>query len=375
MTTLSTRNATLMDLAALLTEQHSRKVDVVAPAHKVRAEGGQIIVEDTETQISMEGVTTTAGIYTPTAIFDETVAGKLGIPTAYLRRCRNENTDLYDQNINGWLAEDDRSFMMRLFQSGVQGEAGVARAMLSDKYKIVDNFDVLTAALQGIKDSDLQVEIDGCDLTERRMSVRIVAPEITAMAGDLLKNYRSPFTGAAGIDNPVVQAGLVISNSETGGGAFSIVPRFRVLVCKNGMTITKDAMRAVHLGGRLDEGVIRWSDETQQKSLELVSSKTVDAIKTFLDAEYMAEVIARTTEAAAKPLAKPVDAVQAVAKKMAYTEEFTNTLLDHFIKGGDTTAGGVLHAVTSAVQTVVDPDQAQAIEEGAFRAMEFAAAH
>ena len=29
------------------------------------------------------------------------------------------------------------------------------------------------------------------------------------------------------------------------------------------MTFTRDAMREVHLGGRLAEGVIRWSADTQ----------------------------------------------------------------------------------------------------------------
>lgn len=373
MTNLTARNANLMDLAALLTDQHSRKVDVVAPASSIRAEGGQIIVDGTEAEITMDGVTPTAGIYSPTAIFDESVAGKLGIPTQYLRRTRNENVDLYDANINGWLAQDDRAFMMRMFRG--ENGVGVARAMLSDKYRIVDNFDVLTAALQALKDSDLEVDIDGCDLSERRMSVRIVAPQITVLAEELLKNYRSPFSGQSGKDLPIIQAGLVISNSETGGGAFSIVPRARVLVCKNGLTMTKDAMRSVHLGGKLDEGVIKWSDDTIQKNLELVGLKTVDAVKTFLDADYLQTLVDRTTEQAGQPLAKPVEAVQFVAKKLSYTDDFTNTLLDHFIKGGDTTAGGVLHAVTSAAQTVVDPDLAQQVEESAFRAMELAAAH
>ena len=46
----------------------------------------------------------------------------------------------------------------------------------------------------------------------------------------------------------MVFAGWVLSNSETGCGAFTITPRLVVHVCRNGMTITKDALRAVHLG-------------------------------------------------------------------------------------------------------------------------------
>ena len=56
----------------------------------------------------------------------------------------------------------------------------------------------------------------------------------------------------------MVFAGFVITNSETGCGAFSLTPRLVVQVCRNGMTITRDAMRVVHLGERLDQGVVTW---------------------------------------------------------------------------------------------------------------------
>ena len=56
-----------------------------------------------------------------------------------------------------------------------------------------------------------------------------------------------------------------------------------VQVCRNGLTITRDAMRAVHLGERLDEGVVTWSGNTQDKTLALITAKTTDAVTTFLD--------------------------------------------------------------------------------------------
>jgi len=102
-----------------------------------------------------------------------------------------------------------------------------------------------------------------------------------------LAGYRSPFTGASGADNPVVFAGFVITNSETGCGAFSLTPRLVVQVCRNGMTITRDAMRVVHLGERLDQGVVTWSDNTRDKTLALITAKTTDAVGTFLGSRYV----------------------------------------------------------------------------------------
>lgn len=63
-------------------------------------------------------------------------------------------------------------------------------------------------------------------------------------------------------------------NSETGRGAFTLLPRLVVQVCRNGMTIARGAMRAVHLGERLDEGPVTWSGNTQDKTLALRMSNT-----------------------------------------------------------------------------------------------------
>ena len=48
--------------------------------------------------------------------------------------------------------------------------------------------------------------------------------------------------------------------------------------------------------------------------------------------------------------------------------------LSHFICGGDVTAGGVMHAVTSVAQTLPDADAAHEMESAALRALDIAAA-
>lgn len=389
---VTARNATLADLAAILKDQQARKVDIVAPASALRSEEGVWQVEGADPIITAEGVTSSAGRYRPTKVADEGMAGRLGIPTGYLRRMRDERPDLYDANVNGWLHglsrrtdtpspdgryveqihdADPRSFLVRGFR--VEGEdAGVARALLSDRYRIVDHLDVLTAALDGVRQAGADVEIEACDLTHRRMMVRIASPEIRELAPDILGNYRSPFTGATGADNPVISAGFVLSNSETGGGAFTLTPRLRVEVCKNGMTIAKDALRSVHLGGKMDDGVIRWSDETQQKNLDLVTAQARDAVSTFLDVEYVRAKIQQIREAAGRPIEEPAKAVQHIASTLRIGADAADPILDHFIRGGDTTAGGMMQAVTSYAQTLDDADTAADVEAAAFGVLSLA---
>ena len=303
---------------------------------------------------------------------DQGIADKLGIPAAYLRKMREQKPDLYDANVNGWLAGDDRRFLLRCLRG--ENGMGAARAFLSDGYKIIDNLDVLLAALDGVRQAGMPVRVDGCDLTQRRMYVRIVCEQVQALAPALLAGYRSPFTGAAGADNPVVFSGFVITNSETGCGAFSLVPRLVVQVCDNGMTITKDAMRAVHLGERLDEGVVTWSGNTLDKTLALITAKTTDAVTAFLDPGYVERTVREMEKDAGHPVADPQETIRTVSQRLRFTDAQQASILNHFIRGGDVTAGGVMHAVTSVAQTLDDADTAHEMESLALRSLELAAA-
>ncbi len=54
-----------------------------------------------------------------------------------------------------------------------------------------------------------------------------------------------------------------------------------------------------------------------------------------------------------------------ISGRLRYTEAQQAEILDHFIKGGDLTAGGIMHAVTSAAQVQADGDAAWDLENTA----------
>lgn len=372
MITTTARDVSLRDLYVLLERQQAHKVDLVVPARKMRFSGGQLVVDGVEVELEDSGVTDVNGVYDPTDVFDEGVADKLKIPLPYVRRMRKERTDLYDVNANGWLAADDRSFMLRLFVSK-DDSPGVARAMLSDKYRIIDNLDVLTAILRGIKQVDAQVEVKRCDLSERNMLVKIWAPSVRAHAGSLFRGYTSPYSGKSGDELPFVFAGFVARNSETGNGRNTLTAEVTAEVCTNGMTQTQDMIGDVHLGGTMDEGIVRWSSETMRKHLDLITSKAQDAAATFLDTAYLEKVIERMQDKADHRLADPRTAIEKVSKQLGFDQETTAGVFDHFIRGGLVTSGAVMHAVTSYSQTIEDPDKALKVNSQGVRAMELAA--
>jgi hypothetical protein len=389
-TTDTTRNAGLAELRDVLVDQQGRKHDVVATATALRYVGGQLQVRGAEPELSEDGVTTVDGTYQPTRNFDQQIAAKLGIDGRYARKLRDQRIDLLDANVNAWLhgrtrrtagggtvvvhPADPRKFLIRTLR-GADDSPAIARALLSNRYGVIDHLDVLTAAMEGIQDTGIHVDVAGCDLTDDRMFVRLVAPEVAADVTELLKGYRSPFSGLGAHDamnRPVAFAGLHLGNSETGGGAFTITPRAIVQVCTNGLTVTQDVQRAVHVGGRLDEGTVTWSRDTERKQLALIKSKTADTVRTFLSLDYWRDVIDGITEQAAKPV-PATTAVQTVGKSLKYSQEQIDGVLDHFIRGGQTTAGGVMQAVTSYAQVIRDPEAAHELESSALQALQLAA--
>jgi hypothetical protein len=390
MNNLNARNANYADMLNLLKDRQAVTHDLVVPAGAIRSRDAVLHIKGAEQAITIDGVTTVDGAYRPTKVADEGIAGKLGVPTPYLRKLRDEAPDLYDANVNGWLhgksvrkaqpaagesaieirrEADARSFMLRTFRNPDGGE-GIARAFLSDRYDVVDDLDALVAVLGAVRDTDTKVEIAGCDLTDRNMFVRVTAPSIQALAPELLKGYRSPFTGQSGTENPVVFAGFDIRNSEVGCGAFSIVPVVVIEVCKNGMTFTKEAFRKVHLGAKLDHGVIQASAETRRKNVELITAQTKDAVRAFLNPEYVAAKVRELEVRAGIPVTAPEKTVKAVCKKLAFSEAEADGILGYFVQGGQSNAAGVMNAITAYSQTLDNADRARFMDDSAVGAMD-----
>lgn len=357
-------------LLATLDEQQERKVDVVVPATALCSGTGNLRVlrSDLEPEITAEGVKSPVQVFTPTEVFDEGLASRLGIPRAFLRTMRDNGwTDMVDGTVNALLHGKqgireamDKRFLVRALKDADGGEVGSARALLSNSYKIVDHTETLRAAMRGMAAAGLGADnITQCDLTGRRMYVRVEAPEVRAMAPELLKNYRSPFRPElTGRELPVVHAGFVLTNSETGHGSFTVVPELTVEVCTNGMTITREAVSARHLGAKLDDGLIRYSERTRQANLELITSQAEDAIRTFLRADFVQAIVDEMTANATGEVKETEKAVKEITQK-AECPALYDDVLAMFIKGGDMSKGGLVHAVTAAAQSPeIDADTA-----------------
>jgi hypothetical protein len=169
-----------------------------------------------------------------------------------------------------------------------------------------------------------------------------------------------------------VEAGIVISNSETGGGAFTITPELVVQICTNGLTIKKDMIRKTHLGSKLDEGLTKISDETRRLNLQLVASQVKDAMDTFLDAGYLNRVL-RQLEAGSDETIDDVEkTITEITTRPAFTKADAKGLLAAFMDGGDRTRGGLVNAITAYSQSPeIDADRAYEMDADALVAAGF----
>lgn len=370
---LSAPRVELPQLVERLETLHQARHDLVISARQLSMHDGHLVVPNPESILTATGVATALRLQ-PTHGADSQLAELLGIPAPYLRRLRTEReVALLDANVTTWLRRQPvtRKVLVRGLHDGDGG--GLVRALLSNSYEIVDNLDVLLAVLQGIQDAGAPVDIIRCDLTPTRMYVAIRSQQVAAMAPTLLARYVSPFTGARGADNPVVFAGFVVTNSETGGGALTITPRLEVQVCTNGLTLNEHRLREVHLGARLPEGTVRWQADTRHAAARLATTQARDAVTSFLDQSWVARRLAELETRAGVAVNDPVGIVEKVGKELRFSEAVKTTILSHFVRGGDATSGGVMQAVTSAAQTVEDPDEAWQVEFAGIRAMDLAA--
>ncbi len=390
---LTLRKGTLDDLVDELQEQQDRKVDLVVPAAKLWSHNGNVIIAGHgEAQITNSGVTSGNLELSPSNVFDTGMVAKLSevgrpVGRAFVRGLRDTGrVDLVDSIYNGLLhgnrdlgkPGDPRSFFVRTFSgkspvgADDPGTLGYARAVLSDKYRPIDNLDVLLTVIKGLQSAGFSSHVvRQADLTDDKMYLRVSVPEITALAPGLLHGYTSPYGGARGADNPVVEAGIVITNSETGGAAFTITPELVVQICSNGMTIKKDMLRKTHLGSKLDEGLIQVSDRTRKLNLDLVASQTQDAIGTFLNADYMNRVLRQIESGSDETIADVEKTITEVTLRPAFTKADAKGLLAAFMDGGDRTRGGLVQAITAYSQVVDDADRAYEMDADALVAAGF----
>ena len=267
----------------------------------------------------------------------------LNIPWKYYERMRQENIGLLAQNVNTWLQKGPEQRMIRTID-------GRARAFLSNRYRRIDNIDIARITLPIIQEIP-DVIYESCNLSDDYMYIKVVNPRLTAEV----------------VPGDIVQAGVVISNSETGQGAVCIQPLIYRLVCSNGMTVNEARARRNHIGrvSSADENLLIYSKETLAADDKAFIMKVQDTVKAAVDEARFAKILDKLRESTDKKL-NTTDlpaVVKLASSSMGITEAESDGVLQRLIEGTDYTLYGLANAVTRHSQDVESYDRASKLEE------------
>ncbi|WP_418319660.1 DUF932 domain-containing protein [Piscinibacter sakaiensis] len=328
----------LVGLAEELERQLASKKDLVVPTQMLR--------HDTDDQGHTQLVVQEGGgavRYGVTALARRQLAEKLKIPFAYFERMRSEQPVLLDHNVNTWLQSDEERRMIRTLD-------GKVRAVLSERYRRLDNFDLAESVLPVLQRLP-EVRFESMELTETKMYLKCVTPQ--------LRQEIAP--------GDVVQAGVVISNSEVGHGLLSVQPLIYRLVCSNGLIVSDRSLRKTHVGrsvgGGEDDGITVFKDDTlcaDDKAFFLRVRDVVEAAVSETAFRMATEKLQRTQ---GMPLSgDPVKTVEVLAQRYALNDSERSGVLRHLVTGGDLSGYGLVNAVTHFSQEVEDYDRATEFE-------------
>lgn len=329
--------------------QKSIKRDYVVPSDHIRYDGlTGLLSAGTENQWKL------------TEHCHSQVAQKLEIPMGYYKRMKGDHPDLLALNINGWLSRKEKTkYLLRTFNYGDENITNLCRAMLSDRYSILDNWDVLIAALEAIKKTGIHVDVIKAEVTERRMYLHIVAPEIHIDATELLDGYLADRETAV-LNNGII-SGLVITNSEVGLSRFEVSARAQILRCKNGLHDRSAAFRKTHLGAKMDEGFVQWSEGTKQKNYQLILSQVEDAVKVYMSKEYLGNLTSKLLKHKYDKIENPKSVIEVVSAEIGIPESHQQSILKYFYRDQDESSFGLMNAFTRESQNM-DADTQYEIE-------------
>ena len=352
---------TLQEVLTELQRQNEMKKDFIVPAQSMRmnADGRTFeIVDDHDAFLARDSFSTTD-------LFHRQIGSALGIPAKYYDQMRKLKPELLAQNVNAWFGDKAQSYMIRSMNYGAYGDAHsashsashsdahngsrVARALLSDRYRRIDNMEIASAVLP-LFAGQPDMEVMSCEVTEHRMYLKIVNKRLEADV----------------VPGDTVQGGVIISNSEVGLGAVSVQPLLYRLVCSNGLCVNDLGERRTHVGRAtkaVDDGYALYSDEALIAEDKAFMLKLRDITMAAIEETRFDTVVDKLRETTqVKITGRVQDVIELTGKNYGLNQPEQDNILNYLIQGGDLSLYGLTNAITRASQDVESYDRATALE-------------
>ncbi len=243
------------------------------------------------------------------------IASKLQIPKQYYDRME-KIPGLRQMTVNAWLRHPERpnqQYMVRTVENN-------ARALLSDRYKPFDNFLVLSAFLPAVQEH-LDLKVMSCTLTETKLYLQFRFPKLE---GEVKKD-------------DIIQAGMILTNSEVGAGAVDVKAMTWRLSCTNGM-ISDSVLRKYHVGrsiGDREDDYDIFKDDTIQAELTSFKLKLRDVIGDALKETTFQDQLIRMRAAAEDQIYQLPETIENVTKRYFLSESDGKKILNNIASDGN----------------------------------------
>jgi hypothetical protein len=221
-------------------------------------------------------------------------------------------SSLFNFHLNEYLKNNsDRELLIR-------GKLGKCRAVLSNKYTIIDDCEIMDAFNQ-IKNDN--IKLVSANIDDHRTTIRL--------------KFEDKMLNLDPKVNDIVNIGLIIMNSEVGLSSFMLMPYVYRLVCTNGMVTStmEQGKKYKHVG---------------EKDIFSLINNTID----FINDNYEIE-LENFSRLKSIQLEQPMimEEIESISNKYRYPISFVDNVRQSYLEEKDNTAYGLVNSFTRAAQT------------------------
>lgn len=238
-----------------------------------------------------------------------------GVPGAYYDRCLTASPPLLCDNVNRWFPASGRTHLVRVMGDHV-------RAVMSDRYLPLDNFDLFYSCLK------VRKEIEGLNIIRVQMSESrfFLAFVNEQWAEDVYQDVTVNGTYTR-LQLGKVAPLVTVVNSETGKAGLSVAIGTFEMICLN-ENVWMNQLARRHIGRSQEVGFV--SPETRKLEAELIWATVRDAIRAAFDQDKFTAMVEQMRVGASLIVEEPTKAVEVVAKQFMLSQQEQDDLLNEF---------------------------------------------
>lgn len=342
---------TISELAVEIERQTKAKRDLIVRTSAMKME----VTEEKEPRMAIGDLP--ENVFPMNAVAHDQIGSHVKIPAPYYDRMLAEAPALLATNVNTWLNSTEEKRMVRVLDNRM-------RSFNSDKFRPLENFDLMEAILPPLMQSG--AEIVSCEVTDRRLYIKAVdktvQQEIERKTGHRIGD------GSHAFYKDILCPAIVVSNSEVGLGALSVRSSVWTEGCTNFAVLKEHSVRKSHVGGRhelLGEQIMAvLSDRTRRLKDAALWSEITDVVKTSFDrAKFDATVKRISGMVDQKIEGNPVEAIEMTRRLFGMNDGESTSMMQHLIQGGDLSRYGLFNAITRTAEDLDSYDRASEFEK------------